>query len=704
MNLDLGSFAFGTYLEQGTGTPSWGTSLGQSQPAYKFTYPGSEVVLIGMVYCSVPLNCVSLPLGKGGRVYQASELEECQIASLFRKVYINGVRIDYPFIMVLVKEKSESHSGRKSIKYSDKNSYNCDGEQYSNAEFIRRARKVLGLKDEACWFIHSIEVYEQDELHMSAVVVDKESSVYYYNSSERRNSWLELIDSDENKESFIEGKKNEIEISIPLQQIFYGAPGTGKSNTIKREVDEKGLPNVRTTFHPDSDYSTFVGAYKPTSIEVPVMTNVGTKAIPTENPDGTPRTEKKIVYEFVPQAFLKAYTEAWKNQDQPFFLIIEEINRGNCAQIFGDLFQLLDRNDDGESDYPITPDEDIQKFLLEDKTFGFASLTAEQEASIPEGIRKGRLLKLPKNLHIWATMNTSDQSLFPIDSAFKRRWDWQYMPIADGHEGWQIEAGGNRYDWWEFVQKVNEKIAKATHSEDKKLGYFFCKPKGSVIDAATFVGKVVFYIWNDVFKDFAEDGDTLFKAEDGTLLSFDKFYTITGDCQTRVVESNVVQLLKKLGVEPVTVSDEAEEDGEEDFTEEEIDDNSTNQSVNSGARKFDYTKYSVNGQGSYPKGRVAQKAISLYVSMHPEMSDSEVVSKWLSLNVNIPNLVETRQMFETRTANSSDSGLKARYKTVQMQNGQVLYVSNQYTPARVQELMEKVNSQDWGIRIEEIDA
>lgn len=159
-----------------------------------------------------------------------------------------------------------------------------------------------------------------------------------------------------------------------LQQIFYGAPGTGKSNTIKCEVDQKDLPRVRTIFHPDSDYSTFVGAYKPTSVEVPVMTIIGKEQMPVVNA----KPEKKIVYEFVPQAFLKAYTGAWKNQDKPFYLIIEEINRGNCAQIFGDLFQLLDRNDEtGLSDYPISPDEDIQKFLLTDKKYGFAALTEE---------------------------------------------------------------------------------------------------------------------------------------------------------------------------------------------------------------------------------------------------------------------------------------------------------------------------------------
>lgn len=348
---------------------------------------------------------------------------------------------------------------------------------------------------------------------------------------------------------------------LPLQQIFYGAPGTGKSNTIKCEVDKKNLPRVRTTFHPDSDYSTFVGAYKPTTIAVP-MRDVTGKVIYEKD---KPVTENRIVYEFVPQAFLKAYAGAWKNQDEPFFLIIEEINRGNCAQIFGDLFQLLDRNDEtGLSDYPISPDEDIQKFLLTDKKYGFAELTEEQAAAIPEEIRSGELLKLPKNLHIWATMNTSDQSLFPIDSAFKRRWDWRYMPISDGKKGWLIEANGKRYDWWQFLLKMNEKIGSATNSEDKKLGYFFCKAKDGIIDAETFVSKVVFYIWNDVFKDFAEDAGDLFKDVDDTLLSFNKFYTVGDDGKTKVVEEKVERLLQNLGVESIAgpTIEEINEDGE----------------------------------------------------------------------------------------------------------------------------------------------
>lgn len=347
--------------------------------------------------------------------------------------------------------------------------------------------------------------------------------------------------------------------SHALQVIFYGAPGTGKSNTIKREVDDKKKPNVRTTFHPDSDYSTFVGAYKPTSIEVPVTTMIGTKAVPVENADGTPRMEKKIVYEFVPQAFLKAYTGAWKTPSEPFYLIIEEINRGNCAQIFGDLFQLLDRNDTtGLSEYPISPDEDIQKFLLTDKKFGFAALTDEQKAHIPEEVLNGELMILPPNLHIWATMNTSDQSLFPIDSAFKRRWDWQYMPISNANKGWKIEVRGRQYDWWQFLEKINDAIGQATSSEDKKLGYFFCKAKDGIISADTFVGKVIFYIWNDVFKDFTDEAGDLFKDEEGSL-TFNRFYTVGPDGKATVDEEKVERLMQNLGVVPF-IDDEDYED------------------------------------------------------------------------------------------------------------------------------------------------
>lgn len=333
----------------------------------------------------------------------------------------------------------------------------------------------------------------------------------------------QYIDRNDKKAFFEYFSESEsaVDDSLSKNLIFYGAPGTGKSNTIKQQVDERMLSNVRTTFHPDSDYSTFVGAYKPTSVEVPVMTILGKEQVLVENAN----PEKKIVYEFVPQAFLKAYTGAWKNQDKPFFLIIEEINRGNCAQIFGDLFQLLDRDYDGLSEYPISPDEDIQKFLQTDKKYGFAELTEEQKAEIPAEIQSGELMRLPKNLFIWATMNTSDQSLFPIDSAFKRRWDWQYMPIEDAGLNWKIEVNGSEYEWYPFLQAINKEVLDLTHSEDKQLGYFFAKAKDGMIDATTLVNKVYFYLWTDVFKDYEFESLKAFKKADGNeAIAFKDFF------------------------------------------------------------------------------------------------------------------------------------------------------------------------------------
>ena len=347
---------------------------------------------------------------------------------------------------------------------------------------------------------------------------------------------------------------------VSLQQIYYGAPGTGKSFEINRITKNKEV--IRTTFHPDSDYSTFVGAYKPTSIEVPVRDVTGKVIV--EN--GKQVTENRIVYEFVEQAFLQAYTKAWyayankadgeKAVEQ--YLVIEEINRGNCAQIFGDLFQLLDRNGYGFSDYPITADKDMKKQLA--KAFKGVTISDAERINdiygkdIVAQVLNGDILLLPDNLYIWATMNTSDQSLFPIDSAFKRRWDWKYMPICEGKEngvslGWKIKVKGHLYDWWQFVEKINAEINEQTKSEDKKLGYFFCKAQDGIVSAETFVSKVVFYLWNDVFKDQAFASDIFRDGEEE--LTFNKFYDVNANGKAVVKEDKVELFLQNLGIEVV---------------------------------------------------------------------------------------------------------------------------------------------------------
>lgn len=337
------------------------------------------------------------------------------------------------------------------------------------------------------------------------------------------------------------------DLPFPLQRIFYGAPGTGKSNTIKREVEDKGRVHFRTTFHPDSDYSTFVGCYKPTMVEAPVRDGSG-----HEVANAKPEEKNRISYSFVPQAFAKAYCEAWNKYDssenaEPVFLIIEEINRGNCAQIFGDIFQLLDREMDGDrcgfSTYPIDADEDLKAFL-EDGT----KKDGSQWLTNKEGIKDGKLC-LPPNLHIWATMNTSDQSLFPIDSAFKRRWDWKYVPIDTKKENWTIKTSAKEYSWSSFLEKINEEIDATTHSEDKMLGFYFCRANNNVIDADKFVSKVLFYIYNDVFKDYGFDREK-FKDEDGKVISFKSYYKADGF----VDESKVERFLDNLKVEGADIT------------------------------------------------------------------------------------------------------------------------------------------------------
>lgn len=359
-------------------------------------------------------------------------------------------------------------------------------------------------------------------------------------------------------------KKNP-ESTISLQQIFYGAPGTGKSHAINELTADKDV--IRTTFHPDTDYSTFVGAYKPTTKSVPVTTVIGTNAVPVKL-NGKEMMEDKIVYEYVSQAFLQAYVAAWRKYcdvqegEEPMdeFLVIEEINRGNCAQIFGDLFQLLDRGDEGFSEYPIKADSDMKK-LLEKEFEGLEIKNKEGINALFKGgkdivaeVLAGDVLLLPNNLYIWATMNTSDQSLFPIDSAFKRRWDWHYVPISDAGKKWMIEVNGAQYDWWKFLEAINDKVYHATYSEDKKMGYFFCKANDGVISAEKFVSKVIFYLWNDVFKDSEFEGDT-FKDEDGEKLSFDKFYSVESN-PIKVDEKKIVKFLSNLGLTPKTETDE----------------------------------------------------------------------------------------------------------------------------------------------------
>lgn len=410
---------------------------------------------------------------------------------------------------------------------------------------------------------------------------------------------------------------------LPLQQIYYGAPGTGKSYEIN-EITKK-YSAIRTTFHPDSDYSTFVGAYKPVMSQVELRDVSGHVVIE----DGKKLKEERITYKYVKQAFLKAYLAAWQKYANggfldPQFLIIEEINRGNCAQIFGDLFQLLDRGDFGFSTYPIEADTDLQAEIS--KAFGEGGEYALGEGfniegvvsgydGITEAVKEGRVLLLPDTLYIWATMNTSDQSLFPIDSAFKRRWDWKYVKITDAKKGWKIKCGSEECDWWTFVTEINKKIAKETSSDDKKLGYFFCKPdNGNTISEDKFVGKVLFYLWNDVFK----DGDTsLFKVGEYTEeATFEAFYNDDNTVNIEAIRKFLVAV----------VGDNNIKSGNEKGPSP--DGNPSN--------GIDYTKYSFNGETRLSKKDLGYKIVMKYINEHSDKTFEEL-QKDLAFDESVDN-------------------------------------------------------------------
>ena len=379
-------------------------------------------------------------------------------------------------------------------------------------------------------------------------------------------------------------------VPLSLQIIYFGAPGSGKSHKVAEDLAGVGRENIfRTTFHPDYDYASFVGCYKPEMRSEPIWEESYTldellAIIPNEvrvgenypvekfclrhyrsieklNISSSQKNELRvkilqaaknsdeqqaegktiqtatvlagaalgryledngilsasgnstaIAYAFTPQVFTNAYVRAWEHPNEKVYLVIEEINRGNCAQIFGDLFQLLDRKDDGTSCYSIRADKDLADYLQH-------ALSGDAKRRIEEGN-----LCLPSNLHIIATMNTSDQSLFPMDSAFKRRWDWEYVPInykEAKSSGFKITIGEKSYLWIKFLEHVNGKVWDLTKSEDKQMGNFFIK--GNITEEV-FKSKVMAYLWHEICKDEYGATNYFFCTEKGNKFSFNQLY------------------------------------------------------------------------------------------------------------------------------------------------------------------------------------
>ena len=454
------------------------------------------------------------------------------------------------------------------------------------------------------------------------------------------------IDVDRNnKRAFFEifsAQLKRHKINAPIQQILFGAPGTGKSHTLNSYANITEQNSIRTTFHPDSDYSTFVGCYKPTKDE----------------------ESGEITYDFTPQAFTNAYVAAWKNAPTPFFLIIEEVNRGNCAQIFGDIFQLLDRDEYGYSSYKTTPDQDLANYIR--KQFAYTDIDDAD-------VKSGKKMQLPPNLYIWATMNTSDQSLFPIDSAFKRRWDWSYIPIDYTDRGHYIACGDTQYSWADFLQKVNDRVESVTQSEDKKLGYWFmgngAEQKEITIDR--FVSKVVFYLWNDVFKDFGKSGNTIFKD---TFAKFHKFFDFGGNPKEDVVKA----FLDALGVKSGHV--------EAGIPEAETPSNA-----------IDYTKYSFDGEKKLSKKALGEKIVLKYLKQNPNLSFEQIRNIFT-----FDNSVETPYQYKGIIAKTEDITDERAYSAEQTSSDGVKYkILTWWNKYNVNFIIKFAEAQGWSITEEQ---
>lgn len=260
--------------------------------------------------------------------------------------------------------------------------------------------------------------------------------------------------------------------------IVYGAPGTGKSYYLR-----ENFGNItRVVFHPEYSYYDFVGSYKP--VPLYLQTDIPLKRLDDSEFD---KGEPRIDYQFVSGPFINVLLKAIRNSEQSFTLLIEEINRANAPALFGDIFQLLDRNLDGTSEYRIMPNQDLNNFLLSFQ-------------DVRDFFCDG--LYLPANMNIVATMNSADQGVYVLDSAFKRRWKFKYMPIKErgfAHENHLINYADDNFPWRVILSVINNKLKDLQINEDRLIGPFFISPQ-EIVDINNFSSKLLIYLWDDVVR------------------------------------------------------------------------------------------------------------------------------------------------------------------------------------------------------------
>lgn len=591
MKIDIGTFSNNFKNKKG-GTPSWGTSVGQSTTlSHRITRSGKEELLLGMAYCAIDISQIDAEFGKGG---ERTEDNEIISAALFNKIYVNGTEIpDASFILLLIRQIGDAyvdvHHNRITLKYPQTIRYS---NQTYNEDIFQKINNAMGWHDDWTWFASDISVIAQDELHFrvhcfgeNVVFADaaekkkkteklmlddgfvpeddqqrhclmkqiepKASNQEY--ADELRNLHIrcgdkfgavrlfgalyhDYVNSDRFNEirvliaDFVSGKadsyKREFDKGVDLAEylypkdlliidddsqllpaddgadekiipgvnhVVYGTPGCGKSFYVenallkdyKRDENNNLVHAVRTTFYQDYTNTDFIGQILPCV---------------REKEDG----KKVVEYKFKPGPFVVALLDAYSHPNNNCALIIEELNRGNAPSIFGEIFQLLDRKDDGKSRYSII-NPTISNYLKEKGVSTF--INDDEKHPVP--------IFLPSNLSIYATMNTSDQNVYTLDLAFKRRWNFQKLDnvFKNDHPyaGYFIPGMSDKITWEKLVTDINKFIVKdkeMLNSEDKQVGVYFIEQNylfkdhkdATEEEKKRFAYKFFEYLWDDVAK------------------------------------------------------------------------------------------------------------------------------------------------------------------------------------------------------------
>lgn len=355
-------------------------------------------------------------------------------------------------------------------------------------------------------------------------------------------------------------------INKPYQRIFFGAPGTGKSYELNKEAKEYfGNNYERVTFHPNYMYGNFVGAFKP-------FPKVLKNSDGTIKKDEDGNIQESITYEYIPGVLMRQLVRALKYPTQDYLLLIEEINRANVAAVFGDVFQLLDRDGSGESEYFIATSKELQEFLR--KEFDDCDLEKNIKEKLGEDF--GRLY-LPNNLYIWATMNSADQGVMPMDTAFRRRWEFRYLGINDAAESnkedferYTFKINSSEVVNWDlFRRELNKKLSSLNIPEDKLIGPYFV-PKSILEDSdldkltETIKNKVLMYLYEDAAKAYRpllfEEGkyatySSVCKHFDDNALNLFKGNI---EIKTQSIETNQVYDYSKTDEVSIAAEDEVE--------------------------------------------------------------------------------------------------------------------------------------------------